>query len=253
MTIPNTKIKPKKEFLFVFNQPAGYGDVFFLQKIAHHITAVKNSVVLWPLHNKVAQDCVEYIQFPDHCYVCDSQLAASFIKEAYSGYTISNEPIILDFQGADRIYPGSVMEAKYKYVGADWSDWSKFFNFKRNKKKEDTLYYDMLGLKDDTEYAVINNTYGTPPGVVECIHMKDLKLNVPNFKMEQIDGFTIFDWCKVFQNAREIHTVETCFHYLIEKMDNIENTTKLYAYSRHNPPYFGHVQQLFKKPWIWVT
>jgi hypothetical protein len=37
--------------------------------------------------------------------------------------------------------------------------------------------------------------------------------------MEIIDGFTLLDWYKVLQNAKQIHTVSTSIIYMLEKME----------------------------------
>jgi hypothetical protein len=64
--------------------------------------------------------------------------------------------------------------------------------------------------------------------------------------MKYINGFNIFDWCKVIENAKEIHTVETSLNYIIDK---INPKGKLEMYSKHTPPSYNQVQHLFKSNW----
>ena len=64
--------------------------------------------------------------------------------------------------------------------------------------------------------------------------------------MQFLNDITLFDWCKVIENASEIHTVETSLNYIIEKLD-IKGSLNMY--SKWSPPNYDHVKMLFKKPW----
>ena len=147
---------------------------------------------------------------------------------------------------ADRYFSGSVMLAKYKLIQTDWQDWADYFNFKRDKDKEDYIYYDYCKLKDNEKYIFVNKNYGTQPTSLICKYIHSSKFNEKVVNMEFLDNYTLFDWCKVIENACEIHTVETSLNYIIEKL---QTTDKLYMYSKWSPPNFEHIKMLFKKPW----
>jgi hypothetical protein len=137
------------------------------------------------------------------------------------------------------------MDAKYKLVNLDFNDWNDYFNFKRNIDKENKLYYDVLGLKDDSEYVFVNRQFASPPETQICKYI-DLNRFSNYIEMKYINDFTIFDWCKVIENAKEIHTVETSINYIIDK---INPKGKLEMYSKHTPPSYNQVQHLFKSNW----
>ena len=58
--------------------------------------------------------------------------------------------------------------------------------------------------------------YGTPPATASrrVEYNGDKKI----IKLEHVEGYSVFDWCKVFENAAEIHMIETCFLYILEKL-----------------------------------
>jgi hypothetical protein len=66
--------------------------------------------------------------------------------------------------------------------------------------------------------------------------------------MQLIEGFNLFDWCQVIENAAEIHTVETSICYLIEKMNT---TKKLFMYARGKKPDWFDIDGIFQKPWVY--
>jgi len=203
----------------LIKQPAGIGDIFFCQKIAYALYEVYNVEIIWPV-------IPEFIWIKDYIKV-------PFIKfvnwnEEYEGKEIllNNDisiPFLLDnyliipLQRADWNYPGiSVMDAKYKLVDLDFEDWSYYFNFERKIEKENELYYNILKLTDDSEYCFVSRNYGSPPNyeVYPFKYEKELRI----IEMSFIEGYTIFDWCKVIENASEIYTVDSSINYIIDKL-----------------------------------
>ena len=56
--------------------------------------------------------------------------------------------------------------------------------------------------------------------------------------------YSLFDWCKVFENATEIHTVDTSLSYIFEKL-NLKAKRKC-LYSRNNPKdSFSRMKKIF--------
>ncbi len=67
-----------------------------------------------------------------------------------------------------------------------------------------------------------------------------------------MDGYSIFDWCKVIENASEIHMIETSLNYVLESKEMRDKITRnLNLYSRHYN--FSEVEYLFKLPWNYIT
>lgn len=211
----------------VINQPAGLGDILFCQKIKKTFEN-EGFEVVWPVIK-------EY----------------SWIKEYIEGnYIDINEfkskpnDVIIDLSNANYMFPNKkIMEAKYFLVDIDYSDWLKFFNFNRNIEKENELYYNILGLKDNEEYILISRNYGSPPNFLKF--PIEIKTNIKNVELDFCDKFTLFDWCKVMENAKEIHTIDSSINFILEKI----NTNVLYLYTRRKNN-FSEIDYLFKKDYI---
>jgi hypothetical protein len=46
--------------------------------------------------------------------------------------------------------------------------------------------------------------------------------------MDILDGFTLFDWAKIIENASEIHTVSTSNLFLLETLNLSANKVNIY-------------------------
>tara|TARA_Y100000310_G_C20614154_1_gene779688 strand:+ start:362 stop:1060 length:699 start_codon:yes stop_codon:yes gene_type:complete len=225
------------------NQQLGIGDVFFGQKIAHHYVQ-DGYRVIWP----VRADLLwynDYIEAPGVHFV-----------EPNTKILVNDEEVepdvYLDLQNADqKVDTISVLEAKYDYAGIDWRDWADYFKFKRNSTKEDALYYDVLGLKDDEEYAFINPYVGTPPNTVIKEAMESIKIDIKRVDIQFLDSYNVLDWCKVLENATEIHMVDTCFNYIFDKLEPKARVKDLY--SRFTPGSWHDVGRLFKFDWNYLN
>jgi len=229
----------------LINQPAGLGDIFFLQKF---------------VDKKILEGFeVVYPTLPSLIYVRDyikkSNLNFFSTDEDFPYKGMFNHNVIIKnenfeyypFNIADRYLDGSCMEAKYSFVGEEFSNWQEHFTWNRNPEKENNLFYDVLGLNDGEEYSLVSNVWGTPP----TNNYRDVPTS-GKYKIVQVqmlDGFNPFDWAKVIENAKEISIVDTSFNYLIEKLET--KAENLYLTSRFTPPNFTHIINLFKKNWIY--
>jgi hypothetical protein len=243
----------------VLRQPAGLGDIFYLQKAAKVL--VKNEYkVIWPLakgyvyiKDYIRTDGIEYYdettEFP--------------YKEMYGHNSViklhpknDDEVVFIPFQDADRIMQTVPMKAKYPLVGINDTDWQDYFTFTRDTNRENRLkeYY---GIKDGDEFIFINNSFGSPPEIftreVNITDTTSKQIKVDPTKLHYDDGEPIhlFDYCWILENAKQIHTVETSFCYLIEKLNT---TNDLYMYSRKingrarfND--FSYVDHIYKRKW----
>jgi hypothetical protein len=134
-----------------------------------------------------------------------------------------------------------IMRAKYSLVNMKDDDWQDYFKFKRFQEKEDKLYYDVLGLKDNQEYCFICENIGTGKNDAKQIQYNG---NLPVVKLSFIDGFTLFDWSKVVENASEIYTMDSSISLLMEKLSL--KADKLFLYTRR-PGNFSEIDYLYKK------
>jgi hypothetical protein len=217
-------------------QSLGIGDVFFCQGIGKHYLE-KGYRVIWPLASHVMY-LKDYINSPGIEFV---DVASDFPgKEKYM--TQYNDPWALHPMSTDgdfvflslsnaqfRVSNSSLMISKYELVGLDFNIWRDKFNFTRNIERENNLYYNILGLKDDESYVFLNKKYGTPPHYHEAPFHIDTESKI--VEMQFIPGDNLFDWLKVIENASMVVTVDTSYQYLMEKMDTLKSTD-FYCYPR---------------------
>jgi hypothetical protein len=235
----------------LIRQPAGIGDILICKKIGV-IYQLSGYEIIWPIHRALL-DLIPYIT-TDFNYICEENpfpFCAFYNKSRGSQFFFDSDTQILKYlplQYATDYCQDLILQAKFTLAGMDHSDWSKYLFFNRNHEKENHLYYNILGLKDKEEYLLLNPTYGTPPAINEKnIPFKTSKKIV---KISMIPGITVFDWCKVIENASEIHMMDTCFTTIIEKL-NLQ-TDNLFLYNRDGSPdnpSYNETIYMYSKPW----
>lgn len=200
-------------------------------------------------------DDVEFVSWGDknHKLTHRDKLPENIIfphKERYDPYS---DHIFTDefvFINGFKQPQGNVMDFKYNNIGIPFDDWSDYLTFNRNKEKEDKLFYETLGLKDNEEYVFVNRNYQMRPEVLSFNSIP----NDPSYygkkvvEMKIYDGVSIFDWCKVLENASEIHMIETSLNYVLETNEMKDKITKnLNLFHRNGS--FHEVKHLFKLDW----
>ena len=228
---------------------AGIGDVFFLQYVARKYMAMGYHII-WPLRDDILwiKDYISDIQF---CSINDNFSG----KEYYGKDVIIQSPQFVylgimkahlwgNDYGIDDENSCAVMQSKYDLMNLDWNNWSQGFQFDRRIHKENDLYYNVLGLKDNSEYVFVNKYANTENRKYNGID--HLKFDLPIVNLKILNEFTLFDWCKVIENAQEIHTVHTSINYLIELL-NIK-AKKYCMYQGNHQRSVGNIPFNIKKP-----
>lgn len=214
----------------LIKQPAGLGDIFFCQKIAYHYKDLGYRII-WPVSDSFGylSDYLDAFEYP--LVSEDFEYKNIWLKNES---IFNKELVLLILDGATKsVSEKHWMKAKYQLAKVDPVNWLSYFNLKRNKKIENKLYFDVLKLSENDKYILKNNMFGSPPNyLIKDLNIKsDIKKHV---QLEFIDGFNIFDWCKVIENAEEIWTVDTSINYIMEKLKL--KAKKLEIFSRYNPP-----------------
>ena len=225
----------------LIKQPAGIGDVFFCQKIAR-IMMQHGYKVIWPLRPDIhwIQRYIKDIWFP----MTTDEFPMKDIYFRGSGAVVEEGGAFISPATADMTHnDGKIMSSKYSMVGLDHSDWKEYFKFERNFAKEDDLYYNVLGLKDDSEFVFINNLYNTDVRDSELLSPENYDLPVVELKI--IEGFTLFDWCKVLEKAKSVFTINTSINYLIDVLDTSYERYVIIAHSEQNK---REIDYLFSTP-----
>ena len=188
-------------------QPAGIGDIFYCQKIGVKLLELGFNV-FWPV-------------IPEYNYVGDYIDNGILWRESpYDSFELNlNKSTSYFYPKGSADVITNLMPSKYRlankyYDVGDNSDWLSYFNFKRNHAKEEELF-NLLELKEDEDYSLINPWVASPP--------LSQKMKIPSCKykvveMQTIPGFSLFDWCKVLENATEICTTDSALALIVEKL-----------------------------------
>ena len=224
----------------LIKQPAGIGDIFFCQKIARLM--IENGYdIIWPLRPDIywIKDYIKGIDFP----TTDDNFIGKDIYERGAGAVIEENGAFISLATADFTHnDGRIMSSKYSMLGLDHSDWKDYFKFDRKLEKENDLYYNVLGLKDDSEFVFINNLYNENRN---CELLSSENYDLPVVELQYIEGFTLFDWCKVFEKAKSVYTINTSLNYIIDVLDTSYDE---YVIIAHNERNVKEIDYLFSTP-----
>ena len=147
-----------------------------------------------------------------------------------------------------------MLVAKFIYFGlTDWFDWKLYFNFNRNYEREVKL---RDYLKINTKFNLINRWYGTPPNSLQNpnIHVDN---GYRNIIMEPLEFDNVFDWCGLFEDAEEIHMVDTSFSLIMAKLGIRD--VNLYERCSEGPVTYGESnsnymhRDFFSRDWNYLT
>lgn len=111
------------------------------------------------------------------------------------------------------------MKSKYQMFGLDWQHWKENAMFTRDKEREQQLY-DLV--VKEKPYNVINRYFRSTNTGKAQIAAQGVEMPV--------EGYSLFDWAKVLEEAEEIHTVSTSIIYMLELLQL--NAKNVYIYKR---------------------
>lgn len=249
------------EKVCVIKQPAGIGDIFFCQKIAQSVrTETVYKKIIWPVASTYSylKDYMiaEGVEFVDE----NSEFSYKEVYNLNSLYMVQTDDyLFVPLQTSDYVQKTCKCHnnhlahghMKYDFCNVDYSDWKSYFNFKRDNKRENSLI-EKVGLDITKPFNLINNNCGTYPNYGK---REDLvpDNDYPNVYMDFYEGVNLFDWTKIFENAVEIHTVETSTYYILEKL-NLEN---VYIYAKPTPQNrandFSYMKDHCNKNWKYIN
>lgn len=228
------------EKICLIKQPAGLGDIFFTQKIAHKYYQ-EGYKIIYPVIPQFTwlKNYIPFFNFPD---INDSFLYKYLFnnKDEY----FAEDLIFLPLQDADKKFANKrIMESKYIMSQLCYTDWAAYFIFNRNFEKEQMLF-NSLNLSENDEYCLVSKNYGSPPAYLKYNINPQTSLKI--IELDFKDEYTLFDWCKVIENASEIHMIDSAINFIIEKLKL--KTDKLFLYSRRGNN-FSEIDYLFKVPY----
>ncbi len=75
--------------------------------------------------------------------------------------------------------------------------------------------------------------------------MRSENYDLPVVELQYIDGFTLLDWCKVFEKAKSVYTINTSLNYII---DTLDTSYERYVVVAHNEQNEKEIDYLFSTP-----
>jgi len=211
---------------YLFNQPAGLGDIMFIMTIAQKFHEEGHDII-WP----TAANYIEHQKnFPEVKFIQDSNFFMYNYYDSKHFIYEDDEYKVFPFRWADVILSGgkTILETqmidKYNLINLPWEMW-RTFKITRDYKKEDELF-NLLGLSDNKEFNLINENQTR-------IYQKtkiEVYNGLQNVYMNLIPGYNMLDWLKVIYKAKTIHSVATSLTILLEKLEDLN--TEMHVYKR---------------------
>ncbi len=239
--------------------PGGLGDILFMQKLAY-LFIEEGYKVTWPVFHEFKW-LKDYIPEINWVVLEDWDIERPLPDIDFPGKEYySNKTSI--FQTEDFLYYnghghgeeyGPEMQRKYNVVDAEWKDWRDYIKFERNIDKEEDLFYNVLGLKDGEDYVYVNRHWQTRPTkeVYSGISSDPETYGCRVVQHDIIEGFSIFDWCKVLENAKGFYMIETSLNYILETSFLFDNVKDKPLHLWHRTGDWSVVKPLHNLPWVY--
>lgn len=208
---------------YIFNQYQGLGDIIFCEPIARHFYQNGENEIFWPINDEFMwiKDYINYINFVPKSSTrmnYESLHLGLIDSDTYHVPLRFANPIFRKLSPHDYSDQLHTMLDKYRFLNLPEDMW-KSLKWERNHGKEKELF-DLL--TNDEEYILVNTKWSD--GNVEIITDSKLK----RVEMSIINGYSLFDWALIIENASEIHTVSTSNLYLIETLKLKANKVNIY-------------------------
>ena len=239
--------------------PGGLGDILFMQKLAY-LFIEEGYKVTWPVFHEFKW-LKDYIPEINWVVLEDWDIERPLPdidfpgKEYYSNKTSifqTENFLYYNGHGHGEEY-GPEMQRKYNVVDAEWKDWRDYIKFERNIDKEDDLFYNVLGLKDGEDYVYVNRHWQTRPTkeVYSGISSDPETYGCRVVQHDIIEGFSIFDWCKVLENAKGFYMIETSLNYILETSFLFDKVKDKPLHLWHRTGDWSVVKPLHNLPWVY--
>jgi len=251
-------LSPKDALIYL---PGGLGDILFMQKLSQ-LFIEDGYRVTWPVFHEFKW-LKDYIPEINWVVLEDWDIEKplpdiDFIGKEY----YSNKTSI--FQTDDFLYynghghgdeHGPEMQRKYNVIDADWKDWRDYVKFERNIDKENELFYNVLGLKDGEDYVYVNRHWQTRPTkeVYSGISDDPETYGCKVVQHDIIEGFSVFDWCKVLENAKGFYMIETSLNYILESPFLFDKVKDKPLHLWHRTGDWSTVKPLHNLPWVYES
>lgn len=210
----------------------GLGDIIFCQTLANNWIDEGHKVVWGVLPQWVeglqrAYPCVEWVDYKSLPIYYNR-------REEYdtAGYRVV--PLRWSVEICNAPYK-DCMKTKYRIFGLSWSAWKNGARWIRDIENERELYELKLSLYAKTKdipkvkYNLIHQQFGS-----DTEYRRQIIVNngLPNVYVEELPGFSLFDWALLYECATTIYAVSSSNIYLMEMLDLSAKEIHLYKRDR---------------------
>lgn len=201
----------------IINQFFGLGDIIFEQTAIH---SMGYDNIIWPVEPQFVDGLNR--AYPDISFVNKNSFNIDY--ERKDNYII-HDSVVIPMRFADSICKvpyWQCMQSKYVLLNQDWHSWKEKAMWERDKDREQLLFNMLRG---HSCYNLINKTFGSNNAGRVDINVDN---GLPNIYMHEHDGFSLFDWALIIENAANIYTVSTSIIYLLELLNLKAKEIKIY-------------------------
>lgn len=241
-------------------QPGRAGDILITLPIAHHYYS-KGYDIIWPVAHEYL-DIFRNVNFLSHMFVYNigsineqgnilRKKSITHINDFYIDLAIGFGNPILDKSWKETELSFDIW--KYNFCKLEYQKKYSLPNFiNRNLDKEGKLL-ELKGINYDDNYIVVHENGSRRHFDFINIVEKKFK-NYKIIKINKMEGYNIFDWLMVLQNADAIFCVDSCFANLVDQYNIIP------TFGRYFHPWKEYYSTLqlklltpcIKKDWILV-
>jgi hypothetical protein len=212
------------------------GDCIFAQGVARHLIE-KGHKVIWP----VVGEFLEGLSFAYPSI--DWRDFSHFEKSIFDLKEINqvDDMTVVPLRFSDKIIgmdKALHMRAKYDLFGLDHRTWRNFATYNRNKQKELELAR-LMGIDLGSKYTIVNQNFSLGHRIINP------KLKNVHY-INKIQGYSLFDYSTIIENASHIHAVDSAIFYIFELLELSADLIHLYSRCPHNDK-FDHTDYLFTK------
>ena len=213
------------------NQPAGLGDLIFIQPILEQYVSRGFKIILPVIDHYylmakkyLPRTGVEYVHI-DEDYPFKSEFDnPNLLRDGSNFY--------LPLRHSDRYFKNCpLMISKYVFTQTPIVDYRDYIPRVRDFNRELKLM--ALMNPENENFCLVNNIFGTPPNSVE----REINLDSTEGKIIRIDyrdpiqsEFHPFDWIGLIQACSSLHFVQTSFSFIADIY--ARNETRLHLYDR---------------------
>jgi hypothetical protein len=239
-----------KKITVIINQPAGLGDIIWIQPIVSDLREQGASVVI-PVVDTYFKDVKDRLSIPGVTYISERDTFP--FKEIFPTEKMPIQRgrfIYLPLTHSHLFFPQApLMLSKYLMTGTQLGDYRQHVKIKRDFEKENEL---QRLLELDEPFFLVNERYGTYPNSLE--RSLFVSSNMRKVKLEAFRGISLFDWIPVIEKAAEVHSVETSVCYLIDIYSKMHQQIYMYGKRQESesPNYFKNTSLVYRSHrWIY--